>query len=60
MPYLLLALLFVLFLLGNSEILVLFELYRWNPVELLIKTHNDSIYNQTHNRFFEMENVYMS
>jgi hypothetical protein len=49
MSYLLLALLFVLFLLVNSEILVLFELYRYryNPVDLLIKNPNISMYNQT-------------
>lgn len=44
MSYLLLALLFVLFLLVNSEILVLFELYRYNPVDLLLR-------NETMGRF---------
>lgn len=37
MSYLLLALLFALFSLVNSEILVLFELYRYNPMELLLR-----------------------
>ena len=54
MSYLLLALLFVLLSLVNSEILVLFELYRYNPVELLITPYTISIRNQTYTRFFEM------